>query len=217
MSVTRNIKRQRRSNNTHDVKIEKEVKLVLRKQILSRKPCKFFDTYATGSQTTTIGYSNLTPISLGTGLGQRVSNTIWVDHMECRLNIVAANADVYSNVRFFFFKFKQNTASVTPGSGSVIEDSGMWGVLSPLNFEGRAYYKLFWDQLVNLTGTATAPTTNSQHNYIRNINLGRSRIDYEVAATTGVGHLYIGSFSDSAIAPSPVLTFEIRVWYFDEE
>jgi len=178
---------------------------------------KYFDTYLNANNsTTTIGYTDLTLVPQGVGQAQRLADTIFVSKIDVRLNVTTANADIFAIMRWGIFVWKQNTNSVTPGVSSIYESTATYGVLSPFNFEGRGYFTVLHDELVNLTGTATAPTNHSQYVNQFSFGLGNHRVDYEQAATTGTGHLYFINVSDSSLTPHPVYTIQFRIWYYDE-
>lgn len=185
-----------------------------RKRVPNSNPiCRYYDYhFSATSATTTIGYVQLSPIPQGGGQQERIANTVILKRIELRFNVVAANADIYSRMRFGMFIWKQNTASATPGTTSILEDVSTAGVQSPYNFEGRAYYKILYDKVFNLTGTSSAPTVNSQ--YVVNITLPiNHRLDFNDSGTTGVGHIYFYGFSDSAITPFPTYGLTTRLWY----
>jgi len=212
--------RNRRKMNTVPVSEEKEIQRVvskaLRTNTLKTRVVKYFDTYLNGqNSTTTIGYSNISLMPQGIAQSQRLADTAFVSKLDVRFNATTANADIFATMRWGVFIWWQNTNSVTPGTTSIYESVATYGTLSPFNFEGREYYSILFDHFENFTGTATAPTVNSQINRVFTHKLGNHRIDYEQAATTGTGHLYFVNVSDSAIAPHPVYSIEFRVWYYD--
>jgi hypothetical protein len=190
---------------------------VIPRGIITNKPFPhyYYDTvFGPTTSTTTTGFVNLTPIPQGFGQSNRIADTIYVNRVELRLNVTAANADVSSRMRLTFYFWFQNTASVTPGVTSVTEDSTTYGIDSPYNWEGRKFYKVIYDKIFNLTGATNAPTVNSQVQVNRTIWSGRQLVQFnDGGLTTGTGHLYVQNYSDSAISPHPTYSHVIRVWY----
>jgi len=213
-------KRNGTSRPLHSIK-EQHIRTIVRKELKQEekktRTVKYFDTYLNGqNSTTTLGYQGLSPVPQGIGQSQRVADTIWIDSVDVRFNATTANADIFATMRWGLFIWWQNTNSVTPGTTSILESTATFGTLSPFNFEGREYYSVMLDKFENFTGTATAPTVNSQINHIFRKKLSGHRLDFEVAATTGTGHLYFYNVSDSALAPHPVYSIQFRIWYYDE-
>jgi len=166
------------------------------------------------SSTTTVGYTNLTSgIVQGLTQGERISDTIYVSRMECRFQLVSGTTDITNRLRFAFFRWNPNSLSLIPGTSSILESPTTFGVQSPLNFEGRREYRIMRDKTYNLVGLSTVPTPYYQVLDNFNLNLNNTRIDYNVSASTGCGHIYLLNLSDSAVPPSPQYSYVIRIWY----
>lgn len=216
-SEPNNFKRKRNKRQNVDPKIASAVAVLERRRMRNDKEIKYFDTYLSATNsTTTVGYQQLTTIPQGVGQSNRLGDTVWLQKVDVRVNLTTANTDIFSTMRWGIFHWKQNTASVTPGATSIYESAATFGTLSPANFQGRQYYDLVLDRIENMVGTAGAPTTSSQVISGYSVNLLNRRLDFEVGATTGTGHIYFVNYSDSALVPHPVYTMHWRVWYYDD-
>jgi hypothetical protein len=179
---------------------------------------KYIDNYyILSNSTATITYFAQSNPSQGIAQSNRTGDTIWLREMEFKASFVQANSDVYSHCRLFFFTWKQNNASTVPGQGSIIENAPTYSVYSPLNFEGRAYFKVYYDYLVPLAGSATNPTAISCVDKSDVVNLGETRVDFVSGAITGTGILYVGWYSDSSATPYPLQSLVTRTWYYDAD
>jgi hypothetical protein len=179
---------------------------------------KYIDNYYIASNSTaTISYFAQSNPSQGVAQSQRTGDTIWLREMEVKASFIQSNSDVYSHCRLFFFIWKQNSASTVPGQGSILENVSTYSVYSPLNFEGRAYYRVVYDFLVPLAGTATNPTAISCVDKSDVIPLLDTRVDFNSSAITGTGLLYVGWYSDSAAVPYPLQSLVTRTWYLDAD
>jgi len=215
-SQARRAKR-KNANKSNKVVTRNEVQQEIRRSMVKSRVIKYFDTYLAGqNSTTTVGYSNLTLVPQGVTQSTRVADTIWITSIDWRMNATTANSDIFATMRWGIFVWKQNTNSVTPGVSSIYESAATYGTLSPLNFEGREYYTVLIDECENFTGVAAAPTVNSQLVKYHKLALHGHRVDFEQGATTGSGTIYFVNFSDSALVPHPVYTFQCRIWYYDE-
>jgi hypothetical protein len=179
---------------------------------------KYFDVLQAPSNSTgTVGFENMVLIPQGPAQSQRIADTIWLQHMDLRFSVNAANADVFSHMRFFFFIWREDSLTIVPSSAAIFNAASSESVYSMLNYEARALRTLVTpDYLVNFTGTATTPTVGSQFDLVHRYNLHNTRVDYTLGATTGVNQLYFVNYSDSLLTPFPSYQFLARVWYFDE-
>jgi hypothetical protein len=179
---------------------------------------KYIDNYyLSNSVTSTLAYFVQSNPPQGVSQSQREGDTIWLRDLEFKVSFLQYNADVVSHVRLFFFLWKQNNASTVPSTASIMENPATFSVYSPLNFEGRAYYKMCYDYLVPLAGTTTNPTAISCVDKTENISLGEARVDFLSGSTSGTGLLYVCWYSDSTISPNPLISLVSRTWYYDSD
>lgn len=175
---------------------------------------KYFDYYTSITSTTTVGFNKLTAIPQNVGQSSRLVDTVFVRRVDIIVISLGSTTDITNQIRFSIFNWIPNDASIAPGTQSVYEDPASWGVLTPLNYEGRRDYKVRIDKIVTLIGTSTAPTTLYQRTQRFCINKP-FRIDFNIGSTTGLNHLYWTNFSDSVASPHPSYRIHSRVWFTD--
>lgn len=196
----------------------KQVKTIVHSILKSAAELKYFDvSQAPTNSTGTVGFELITSIPQGPAQSQRVGDEIWLQHMDLRFSVNAANADVFSHMRFFFFIWRENTLTTVPNSAAIFTAASSQSVYTMLDVENRALRKLVTpDYLLNFTGTATNPTVNSQIDVVRTYKLDNTRIDFTLGAVTGINHVYFTNYSDSLLTPFPSYQFLSRIWYYDE-
>jgi len=179
------------------------------------KGWKYVDTQLVPTNlSTTTSQFTVSSITQGASQGSRIGDTVFLHRMELRLTVTTANADIFNRVRFIIFMWKQDTGYLTPGSSSVVESATTFGINSPYNFDGRRHYKVLYDRIFNLSGTATNPTNNSQILFTQSWPL-RERIDFNPGVISGTNTMWVQAYSDSAITPFPVMSFVLRLYYTD--
>lgn len=176
---------------------------------------KYYDSSIFAALGTTPGYQDLTNIPQGSAQQQRVADTIFVDRIEVRSTFEQATSDVYNVCRNIIFAWKPNTASLTPGTTSIIEDPVTFIVWSPLNYEGRQEYHIIKDMLFPIVGTTSAPTNITAVTQIYTLRMKNHRVQYNKGVTTGTNHIFWMNLTTSAIAPHPMYNVVFRVWYRD--
>jgi hypothetical protein len=175
---------------------------------------KYFDTLVPGNMLLTINYSALTIIPQGNAQSQRIGDVIYPIKLDCRYSLSTANSDVFNTIRLVLFTWKQNNASVAPGTASVLESPTTMGPLSFYNYEGRLEYHILKDIMRSMSGTSAAPTIES--NLVAAFTVPLSgKIVYNLGVTTGYNQIYLANISDSAVTPYPFLTMWFRLWYYD--
>jgi hypothetical protein len=197
---------------------DKHVKTIVHKILRASAELKYFDVLQAPSNSTgAVGIENMTLIPQGPAQSQRISDQVWLQHFDLRFSVNAANADVFSHMRFFFFIWKENTLTTTPTSAAIFTSAASQSVYTMLDYENRALRRLVTpDYLLNFTGTVTNPTPRSQIDIVRNFSLHNTRIDYTLGATTGINQLFFINYSDSLLTPFPSYQFLARIWYYDE-
>jgi len=195
-----------------------QVKNIVHQILKSSAELKYFDVQQAPSNSTgTVGFENLVLIPQGPAQSQRIADTIWLQRMDLRFSVNAANADVFSHMRMFFFLWKPDTLTVNPTSAAIFTSQSSQSVYTMLDHEQRALRKLVTpDYLLNFTGTATNPTVQSQVDIIESFPLDNQRVDYGLGAVTGTNQLFFTNYSDSLLTPFPQYQFLSRVWYYDE-
>jgi hypothetical protein len=197
---------------------ESRVGLIVEKKMLALKILKYVDTNILAQNSSvTVGVQDLVSgISQGVNQGQRTGDTVRLQRMEFRYNITSANADVFNMVRFVFFVWKPNTGNLVPTGAIIFSSTTTQGIYSPFNFEQRREYDVLLEINSNMTGVAASPCDNSQYYQSRSLNLNGRKVQFNLAVTTGTGHIYFTNYSDSAAIPFPVYNLVTRIWYYDD-
>jgi len=220
--------RAKKNKTANDVKTVQLINQVLAKKEMRLKDrLSYNDTpiYALGN-TTSVLFSLLSAMPQGSGQEGRTGDTVRLIAIEYTFqfsyNFSASllSQDNFDWNRFGFFIWKENTATVTPTT------TGIWQVapssaftVSPWNFETRDTYSVIMDDRAfvagyfNSLGTVTVPTSNSSVIFSGVKKLGGRPVRYNPAVTTGTGHLYAFNFSDSGIAPHPMMNAYFRLIY----
>lgn len=178
---------------------------------------KYFETLLTAAaMSTTFQLLDITAITQGQSQNERIADTVWLERIDMSYQINTANTDVFNVARLGLFKWKESSALALPTAADLFTNYTNALNHSFFNFERRQTYGVFMDNKINLSGVAASPTDNSQVLTEKQIPLNAHRIDYDIAATTGIGKIYLYFFSDSAALPFPQLEINFRVWYYDE-
>jgi len=177
---------------------------------------KYIETLYTGlSMSTTFQSTSLVAIAQGYSQNQRVADTIWIQSVDYAYHVTTANADIINTARILLIMWKEDDTYSIPADIKVFNNFSNANTLSFLNFEQRESYHVWYDAKLNLSGTATNPTSYSQH-FITGAVRKNSRIDYHPGVVTGTNKIFLVYFSDSAALPFPELYINLRVWYYDE-
>jgi len=186
-------------------------------QALKDRTIKYLEVLITGtSVSTTYQQVDISAITQGASQNERVADTAWIERIDMSLGVTSANADVFNTARFVIIKWKESSQLALPTAADVFTNYPNALTHSFFNFEKRKLYSVIHDELISLTGVATSPTDTSQILSRKQIGLSSSRIDYDLAGTTGWNKLYFIFFSDSSALPFPVLNVNFRIWYYDE-
>ncbi len=178
---------------------------------------KYYDVNVAGSMTASPSYNPITTIPQGYSQSERIGDVIWIKAISFRYEITTANADIFNLARLIVFSWVPNTTSLTPGTSSVLEDYVSQGVQSFYNYESRQDVKVYYDKLVRMSGTASAPTVASIQEYSGMLtHPGKGiMIQYNPGAITGTRTFYTLVISDSAVTPYPQVNAWFRVYYTD--
>jgi len=179
---------------------------------------KIFDSNVmTISPTTTPQIFGLFAPSQGPSITQRIGDVVYVRNMAITYTCNAANADVFSSLRLIVFQWIPNNALAAPSATSILQltSDGVYAFYD-VNFEGQ--YRILMDHIHSFSGTFTAPTASSNQCCSQKISLAPAfhRITFSNGAVTCDRSFYLLAVSDSAIAPTPNLTFKTRITFEEE-
>ncbi len=178
---------------------------------------KYYDANVAGSMIATPSYNQLTTIPQGYSQSERIGDVVFVKAIAFRFEVTTANADIFNLARIIIFSWVPNTASLTPGTSSVLEDYVSQGVQSFYNYESRQDVKVQYDKVLRMSGTSSAPTVASIQEYSGMlVHPGKgSIIQFNPGAITGTRTYYTLVISDSAVTPYPQINGWFRVYYTD--
>jgi hypothetical protein len=157
-------------------------------------------------------------IPQGATQGERISDVVYLRKLVlCTLNVTAANSDVFSHVRVIFFQWRPSIGAEAMSVNTILSTPTVNSCFSNVNYENRRIFSIMWDRTFSMTGTATVPTTGSDHVMVNvNIPIQIPWLEYQVSSSSNsentIGLLYI---SDSAAAPFPTIQFSVRLFYQD--
>jgi hypothetical protein len=190
---------------------------LIRNNNLNSRTVKYTETLVSLTPITSTGtFILLTQIPQGPSQSQRIADTAWLQRIDINWSVNTANADIHNIVRKSLLTWQVSTALAGPTTSDMFTNFINAFTYSHWNFENRHLYNVISDELINLTGTSTNPTSYSQHSSITSLALKNRRIDFTPAATTATGHLYLFLSSDSLATPFPIIDLNLRVWYYDE-
>lgn len=213
-----NRKRKPKKKQQNNIPLTVQIHNELQKEKNKSRTVKYFDTFIQYSITTVPLIGVLSPIPQGVSQSERIADTIWVNKIQFKGEIVNYNTDLYSQIRFFLFVYKNNDTITSPSALTIFDTNySSWTTLTPRNFERRKDFRLVSkDYWIKVISSSTSLTNIGTVNLDETLGLNNSRIDYDLGVNTGTGNLYYVFASDSAVSPSPAITFQFRLWYYDE-
>jgi len=189
---------------------------VVQNQFIESKDIKWLETLITLQNVPSSGgFVQLTAIPQGPANQQRIADTVWLQRMDLDFTLTTANTDVFNVVRLLYFQWKVDSLLAAPTANDIFTNVTNANVHSFLNFDLRRNYNVIEDNQYNMTGTATNPSSYSQHAGKYSVQLKNRRLDFNVGSLFGTGHTYVCLISDSTVAPYPILTMNVRLWYYD--
>jgi len=204
----------------------KPLRSIIRNEMTKNRSIKYIDTIQ-GYQTLSnspITYITLSTIGQGTPQGSRVADTVHIQGVDYKMSFNQTTTELTSNIRFFIFRWNENTLHDQPAAGNVVTAplSGPPTVYAPLCFETRKNYTLKTkDNLISLVGigtSGTSLTTRSQVTISNRVKINNTRLDFTLGALTGTGHIYVLFYSDiPSTGNPPEYIYYFRLWYYDDD
>lgn len=173
---------------------------------------KYFDQYSSGSIPVAGSITNITDITRGVEVTQRVSNQVTLKHLSFRLttNIHPSAINSYTRAILVLDKMGMNAPTIA----EVLEPlylSSPFTAVAPYQWDYRKRFKILYDQKVLLTQaafTAASLGTDLSMN-VQSYNIG--------ASTTFKNHVYLIILStEQNILALPGFYWQTRVTYTDE-
>jgi len=174
---------------------------------------KVFDTAisVTTPTTTAFLFNCFTP-SQGVALNQRTGDIVYVKNVEMVYTCNAANADLFSSLRVMLFQWRPNAGLIAPVSSDILQVSAD-GIYAFLDVPFGDQYHVFYDHLHCFAGLAAAPTSSTNQGMHRVFSPGSftPKVNFGFSLTTAANSIWLLAVSDSAIAPTPNLSFKARI------
>jgi len=178
-------------------------------------PLHYFDsTPTTATVTTTPAVVSLFAPAQGTAATQRTTDTVYLDKMYLNYLVSMTNADFYSSIRMIIFQWIPNNTLIVPTAFEILQ-TVVNNVYSFYDWQYSNQYRILYDKIHFLTGSATQPTTGSSQGYLGEIDLSKAlkKVEFATGATTASNTIYALYMSDSALAPSPAISFVARITF----
>jgi hypothetical protein len=179
---------------------------------------KLFDsTASTQNASTTATLVPLSGPAQGTAVNQRTGDTVRLcDRLVLNYTTSSQNADVFNTVRVIVFQWIPNTALTVPTAASILQNAN--NILSPYDFQNSNQYRILYDAVHLMSGTAAGPTSAGNQGFYGELSLSRALklLEFATGAVTGSNQLYLMFLSDSALLPFPLMNYWVRVFFYDQ-
>lgn len=174
--------------------------------------CNFWET-ASGPLSVPVAgeVGDLCLIPQGVTREERIADFVKFKALQVNYSISSQNADVYNSVRFVIFQWNPNSVptfvSVFQNNSSTVYPFYQW--------DNAQEYRILYDRVYSLSGTATAPTQSGNVHSFFTIPFRRGGLNSRFVAgtTAGTNHLYYAVIGDSAATPFPQLLITTRLIY----
>ncbi len=190
-----------------------------RKARRGQVPVKFFDcNLTTVSPLTTGTITGLLGPAQGAAVNQRIGDIIYLQKMWINYTCDAANADVYSSLRVIVFQWHPNNGLIVPTASDILQLVST-SVYAMYDWNFADQYTILYDKLHSFAGLSTAPTASSNQCFGGQIDLSRAskQCNFSIGSTFSSNSIYLLAISDSAIIPTPNLTFVSRITFEEEK
>jgi len=177
---------------------------------------KYVDTLNSAVAITSVGtLIGLCPIPQGTGVSQRIGDTVFWKDVYINYIINAANTDVYSSARVILFQWHPNSQLAGPLVSDILQSAS---ILSMYDWQYSNQYTILYDRVHCFSGTSSNPTTSSNQAYFGEVGLKNAvkRGEFAPGVVNGSQQFYMIFISDSTLAPFPNIDILTRVTYSQE-
>jgi len=192
--------------------------------------------------TTTPTFTLCTAIPQGVTQAERIGDRICLRYLKLRTVITYSFTstvlaqDIYDRIITLVFRFKESTnGGVAPTSALFFQNYASYEDVDPLSFEhtlckDSRIFELLYDSREDMsdgidktivtgfydsTTVTSIPTSNSVVSWTTVIDLQSRKIQYDLGATTGIGHIYVVQASNSASPPHPTSYYTCTTHYED--
>jgi len=212
----------RNANNAKSNQLRTVVRKEVKREEMRNSVLKFIDTFLNSANVGSGGtLTSLATIPQGAAQSNRVGDHIIADHLRLHMNIIQSNTDVYTSVRSIVFQWYPNTALTAPAVASILQNSTGNGLWTDFNFQYRQQYTVLYDMTHSGAGLAAAPTASTNFSFRRpvkiRIPLRTNGIEFTPGATSQTNSIWLLQISDSAVTPFPIVSWNARLFYRDDD
>jgi len=177
---------------------------------------KRFDVLGTIPVFSTPTITLLSGITQGPGVSQRVGDAVKLESLTLWWDAVTQNADIFSGTVFAIIQYLENSIVGPPTALILLEYPG--NVLTPFNWSNSPLYRVLYQRGLFQSGTAAVPTNSGYQGDLGvtiPLNSAKPFIKYAPASIQGFGNIYLITYSNSLLAPTPSYDFISRLTYRD--
>ncbi len=162
--------------------------------------------------------TKLTGMSQGVGQGQRVGDQVDLLGLQLHMNFRAASGQ--SDLCRILIVYYQDSDTAGIGVTNILDASVIGSVSGPLaqfNFPAirQKDFAVLMDEMVSFTQLDFGRSGFGPH-LKRSLRFPKGLgVQYDTAATTGVGHLYLVTVGTAAVATNNLVDSSVRVFYTD--
>ncbi len=178
---------------------------------------KYFDVTNSGAVLSSGIVNPLSDVTQALTISGRTGDNMTITRIFVNYSWNSATADVFATTRVLIVQWIPNTQFAgTPTAAVLLQSSS--AVDAMYNFQYSNQFRVLYDAVHFLSGTATAPTASTNIGYYGEI--GRRKfapnVSFAPGAITGSNKIYCLLITDSAVAPSPSYTMQSRVTFLDD-
>jgi len=186
---------------------KRQVRDMLR-AVEGEKEQKYKDLDLIGTGVSDIGLvSDLTAIAQAVNVNSRVGDIVQISAIDFRMTLTIGDT---TNVgRVIIFQWMPNTIPVL---GQILQNAGVNYVTSQYQGSTPELYCIMFDTGPFMLSGSYPIKCISQHL----TNMKSKFIQFQPTLTTGAGKLYAAFVTDSTVIPTPLMSFESRIWFTDD-
>jgi len=206
---------------------KQQVRQMMDSRLISLVEAKYKDVDIIGTPINDVGLvSSLSDIAQGINANQRIGDSVDIESLECRWSLLVGDA---TNVaRIILFQWHNNTV---PIAGNILQNTGVDYVTSQYQGASQDSYTILYDSgpvglatnwnplfcgSVKLNTKDIASDAKSTGRVCQKFPSGfKKTIQYNPTFTTGFDKLWSFFVTDSTVIPTPLISFESRLYYLD--
>lgn len=201
-------RRYKRTRKSLSKKQRKEVKAIVK----TNAEMKYIDSNFVASVVNAGGtlLGPVTAINQNIGGSQRIGDQIRIENIAATEQLIAGDATNF--LRIIWFQWYQNTASVAPTLGAILQNPSAptYSPINETNLDGKLF-RILSDKCYGMTTSGA----NQCLTLKKRIKPARKVLEFNPTAATGFNHIYCYVMSDSIAAPNPTHQAYVRVQYTD--